>query len=113
MERIRGIRKHVGVLERRATYLKQRIDDGRLSEKAAVFEDRERKAIEAAANALQVVERLQDVATSPVLALEELLDALEHMADPAQGPSLEWTDRVRDATSRGRTVLALIESVGG
>lgn len=106
MERIKGIRKHVGVLERRSTYLQKRIDDGRLSEAAAVFEERERKAIDAAATALQMVERLQDVATSPVLALEELLDSL----DGVKGS--EMSTRAHEAIAHARAVLSLVESIG-
>lgn len=107
MEKISGIRKHVGVLERRVTYLERRISDGRLSPSSEVFEKRELRAIEAGCQALHLAERYQDVATSPVLALEELVESWD---DSGMAPLDD--ERLLGALAHARTVLAMIDSSG-
>jgi hypothetical protein len=96
---IKNVSARIGFLERRIEHLQRRVEERGGSDRAIGFDREEISALSAGLKALRIhraqIEELDD----PVLALEELAEALvaEHGATLGQ--------RTRDALHRTRTVL--------
>lgn len=110
MERVKGIARHIGILERRATYLDDRIGSTRLSDAARAFEEREQKAINAGIAALKMQARVQETSTDPFLALAGVIDELEAWLDGDTVGSVTSV-ALGEAVDRARTVLAMYDEL--
>jgi len=92
--RIERVGAHIANLERRLEHLRERIKEPR-NERVRSFDISEAKALEAAVRVLGYYRLALEPETDPVLALAEVLDAVED--DDEQ--------RLDDAVRRGRRVL--------
>ena len=104
MKTIRRINARIGLLERRAEHLEARLNDPSRREASRNFDRSEYEALKGAILALRFYTFAQRDESSPVSALQELVDAVEDHVTGLKHP------RIEEALARSRTVLALIEA---
>lgn len=103
---IERVSSKIATLERRSEWLEQRIKDPR-NERTRSFDEAEHSALEAAIKALRYHRAALEPETDPVLALAEVLDAVdEQVAANDQIPS----ERVRQALTRARLVMKEVDA---
>lgn len=106
MRVIKRINAKIGVLERRVGHLESRLADLDRREASKNFDRQEMSALEDAIVSLRYHSVYQRAETSPSLALDELVEALE--ADKA---GRVRHPRVAEAIARARSVLSIVEGV--
>lgn len=103
--RIKKVSAKIGALERRCEFLEGQIERGEVTGSQLDFIRAERKALDAAIQALKFHRAEVEGLDQPILALQELVDAMgQHAVDTEARPSVP-SPRVVQAFRRAETVL--------
>ncbi len=103
---IERVNAKLSALERRAEYLQRRIKEHSPADRGRSFDITELQAVEAAITAIKLHRAMLEPETSPVLALDELTNALDGLCDPVHMTSnLLAVARYTAAVFRARKVL--------
>lgn len=103
--RIERVGAHVANLERRLAWLKERLANPDRGERVRAFDASEAKALEAAIRLMQFYRHALDPETDPVLALDELVNAVDEEFDETTDG-----DRLANAMTRAKRVLKELAS---